>query len=62
METAQGGRTAISEALRRGAEQLTAFLHAPESRILADFFSKLEQGDTSKLVYGVKGTLAGIFL
>ena len=60
METAQGGRTAIAEALRRGAKHLTAYLHAPESAILADFFSKLKQDDTSKLTYGIKETLAGM--
>uniref|UniRef100_A0A7S2B034 Eukaryotic peptide chain release factor subunit 1 n=1 Tax=Florenciella parvula TaxID=236787 RepID=A0A7S2B034_9STRA len=60
VETAQGGRTAIAEALRRGAKHLTAYLHAPESAILADFFSKLEQDDTSKLTYGIKETLAAL--
>jgi len=60
VETSQGGRTAVSEALRRGAEALSAFLHAPEQSVLVEFFSKLQQDDTSRVVYGIKETLAAL--
>jgi len=60
VETGQGGRAAIPEALRRGAEPLASFLHAPENLILVDFFEKLQLDDTAKLSYGRKETLAAL--
>lgn len=60
VDTSQGGRAAIPEALRKSADCIRNILYAPESAVLDDFFGRLERDDTQRMTYGVRETLAAL--